>query len=123
MVGGQESTRDERDGLLGDFARAVSSLSRGELGFPAPFDYPSSAALADNIDTGSIAERLFDVTALRQSAYEVVIRARSPQHPELPAREVINTVVPSEQMLIVLLETLLDELHDRTETEGNTTSG
>lgn len=111
-----EST-GRRDGLRGDFASAVSSLADGELVFPPPFDLPSAAALADNLDLGEIAERLFAVTAQRQMTYTVTITGRSPQHPEMPDRVLVDTTVPSENLLIVTLETLLDELYARQNNE------
>lgn len=121
MVGGTESTGRQRDGLQGKFAVAVSSLTGGDLGFPPPFDLSSSAALADNIDEGPIAQQLFDVTAQRQVSYTVVITGRSLQHPEMPEREVMNTTVPSERVLIALLEGFLNELYERQETSRKDT--
>lgn len=112
MVSNTESTDHHRDGLLADFAGAVSSLADGDLTFKAPFDLASSTALADNIDDGGIAQRLFEVTALRDCGYEVRIMARSLDHPDVDPREMINTSVRSTRMLISLLEGLLDELYD-----------
>lgn len=117
MYSDTDSAADNRDGLLARFAAAVSSLADGQLTFAAPFDFSTSAALADNIDFGDTAERLFAVTAQRQSGYTVRIFTNSSAHPDLPEREVIDTRVPSDRLLIALLEGLLEELYDRQEQE------
>lgn len=108
-----EFEADQRDGLLAEFAAAVSSLARGELTFPAPFDLSSAAALAANIDQGATAQSLFEVTAARDCAYDVRIVARCAGQPELERREVLDTSVASTGLLVALLEGLLDELHSR----------
>lgn len=113
MLGDIESTAHDRDGLLALFAAAVSSLAEGELSFPPPFDLSSSVALADNIDVGVIAQRLFDVTAQRQTGFTVMISAYAVDHPEVPQREVIDTRVPDTRLLIALLEGFLEELYAR----------
>lgn len=113
MLSDTESTADERHDLLAKFAAAVVSLAEGELTFKPPFDLSSSAALADNIDTGVIAEKLFDVTALRDMAFTVSIHEHSLRHPELPGREVIDTRVDSARLLVALLEGFLDEIYAR----------
>lgn len=105
-------TDKDRDELVGEFTSTISSLSQGGLTFPPPFDLAASAALADNIDTGEIAQRLFEVTHQRDTAYTISIAAVSSQHPDLPGRPVLETTVASRQLLIVLLEGLLDELTD-----------
>ncbi len=110
MVG---SKKEDDRGLAADFAAAVSSLAEGGLTFDQPFDLPSSAALAANIDSGDGAQHLFDVTAARDCQYEVHISARLKDHPDVSAREVLNTSVPSTRLLISLLEDLIDELHAR----------
>jgi hypothetical protein len=110
-----ESMKHDRDGLLAKFAAAVSSLADGELTHHPPFDLSSSAALADNIDAGGIAQHLFDVTAQRDTGYTVVITSKSVSHPDLGDRPVIDTQVASTRLLIALLETFLDELYARNE--------
>lgn len=109
MLSDTESTAD-REGLKAQFQAAVAPLADGELTFQPPFDLASAAALADNIDSGRIAEMLFAVTALRDCGFTVHITAHSPAHPELPDRELINTTVPSSRLLIALLDGLLNEL-------------
>lgn len=104
-----ESTHSDKDGAE-KFHVVVSALSEGALTFPAPFDLSSSAALAANTDEGRIAQELFRVTAERDCAYEVLIRAVPQGEEKVGEREVLATKVTSKRQLIVLLETLLDEL-------------
>lgn len=89
----------------------VSALADGELTFAPPFDLATSAALARNIDTGRIAQALFDATQTRDTAYRVTIAAISPDD-EL-AREIIDTTVASTRLLVALLDGLMEELHAR----------
>jgi hypothetical protein len=110
VLGETESTSSDNDGLPEDFVAAVVPLADGELTFPAPFDLASSAALALNTDVGDIAQRLFEVTAARETEFEVIIRAKSASQPDLPAREVIDTTVSGTRLLITLLESLIAEI-------------
>jgi hypothetical protein len=91
----------------------MGGLSDGGLTFPAPFDPATAAALGDNMDSGQLAERLFDVTAQRDCAYSVMIAALTPTSVEPVRRELINTTVNSTQLLFTLLEGLMDELEAR----------
>lgn len=102
-----ESTDSDEQDLRALFLKIVSGLAEGELTFKPPFDLATSAALAANIDTARIAQALFDVTRLRDTAYRVSIHALAPG---VPDREVINTEVSSTDLLIELLDGLLDEL-------------
>lgn len=115
MVRDTESKGRDRNDLAARFASAVSSLADGDLTFGRPFDLASSTALADNIDSGQNAQRLFDVTALRDLIYDIQIRARSPEHPDVQPREVLCTEIGSTPLLISLLEDLIEELHGRME--------
>lgn len=101
-----ETTDSDEDDLAARFARVIAVLARGELTFPAPFDLATSSALASNIDRGDLAERLFEVTASRQTGYRVAIYATAPG---VPDRAVIDTAVPSTQVLIALLDGFLEE--------------
>lgn len=105
--------------LAGLFASAISDLADGNLMFPAPFDLASSAALAANVDSGEIAEKLFAVTAQRDTGYRVVIYATAPG---VEDREVVNTTVTSTGLLLVLLDELIEEKLARTD-EKETPSG
>ncbi len=107
------SEADGKDDLIAQFAETIRSLTEGELTYPHPFDVSSAAALASNIDTGDIAERLFEVTAQRGCEFQVVILASMPDHPEMPGREVINTKVRSLRLLTALLDGLIEELTAR----------
>lgn len=80
--------------------------------FPPPFDLATSLALAANIDMGVLAERLFDVTAERDTQFQVAIYACSPEYPDI-RRQIVDTRVASSQLLTALLETVLDELDAR----------
>ncbi len=104
-----ESTHKDRDGTR-RFEEVVAALTEGALTFPAPFDLSSSAALAANTDAGRIAQELFRVTAARDVAYEVMITAVPLGDEQVGQREVLNTRAATKRQLIVLLETLLDEL-------------
>lgn len=110
MQGVDPEAEGER-GLEHPFVEAIAPLADGNLTYSSPFDLSASAALADNVDSGSVAEKLFDVTALRRCGYQVTIAEIAPGHPELPRREVLNTQVESLHALTVILEDLLDELH------------
>ncbi len=114
MAKNTESKGRDED-LAARFASAVASLAEGELTFGRPFDLASSAALADNIDSGPHAQGLFDVTALRDLVYDIEIRARSLDHPHVQPREVLRTQIGSTPLLISLLEDLIEELHGRME--------
>lgn len=107
MRSDRESRSDDRDDLLALFAQAISSLSDGELTFPAPFDLSTSAALAANDDTGRLAEEVFKLAAQRDCGYAVEIVSLSGSE----TREVINTQTASTGTLIALLEGLLEELY------------
>lgn len=105
------------------FMAVIASLAQGELTFPAPFDLATSAALAANIDTGRIANDLFDVTAQRDTGYRVEVYATAPG---VADREVIATRVPSTALLVSLLDGLLEELcarHNASTEEGDTSGG
>lgn len=102
-----ESTDSDEDELKDRFARAVGSLAGGALTFQPPFDLATSAALSANIDEGDTADRLFDVTARRETAFRVQIHAIAP---DVADRELINTVVDNMDLLVGLLEDLLDEI-------------
>jgi hypothetical protein len=106
VVRSTESTDSDEDDLAARFMAAVASLSEGELTFPSPFNLATSAALAANLDVGAIAERLFEVTALRDTGYRVAIYATAPG---VADREVIDTDVRSTRLLISLLDGLIDE--------------
>ncbi len=95
----------------------IGSLTEGALTFPPPFDLSSSAALAANTDVGHIAHELFRVTAERDCAYEVLIRAVPHGDEQVGERGVLDTRVSSTRQLIVLLETLLDELDPQQEND------
>ncbi len=95
------------------FLEAVASVARGELTFPAPFDLATSAALSSNLDSGSLAERLFEVTALRDCRYEVSITALAPEGSEPLRREILNTTAASTGVLVALLDGLLEEFEAR----------
>lgn len=101
-----ESTDSDEGDLAALFAQAICSLAQGNLMFPPPFDLASSAALAANDDLGEIAEKLYEVTAQRDTGYRVRIHATAPG---VPDREVINCTVTSTPTLIALLDTLIDE--------------
>lgn len=114
-----EST-DSGDDLDALFARVVSALTRGGSLFPPPFDLASAAALAANIDRSQIAERLFDVTAQRDTGYRVTIYATAEG---VDDREVIDTTVDSSTLLVTLLDGLIEELLDRESEEGDPSGG
>lgn len=115
-----ESTSSDSEGLESSFMGVVTSVTDGDLTFPAPYDLATSAALASNIDTGGLAEKLFDVTADRDCRYEVTVTALSPVGAEPPMRrEIINTVAQSTQAMIALLDGLLDEIEARLDAEQN----
>lgn len=105
-----ETTDSDEDDLAARFTQAVASLALGGLTFPAPFDLATSAALASNIDVGSIAERLFEATATRDTGYRVAIYETAPG---VADRAVIETSVPSTPVLIALLDGLLEEQEER----------
>lgn len=105
-----EKAGDDRSDLLARFSRVVADLAGGGLTFPPPFDFASSIALASNLDTGTMAQRIFDVTAGRDLQFSVQITACSPEHPGL-SRQVLDTTVSSTQVLTALLEGLLEELN------------
>lgn len=109
-----EKADGDREALVRAFNRVISDLAEGGLTFPPPFDLATSLALASNLDRGELAERLFDVTAARETQFTVQIKACSAQYPEL-TRQVIDTTVSSTQLLTVLLENLLDELYAKTQ--------
>lgn len=111
-----ESTHSDRDGVQ-TFQDVISALAEGALTFPAPFDLPSSAALAANADTGVIAQELFRVTAARDCAYEVLIVAVPQGDEPVGERGVLDTKVTSKRQLINLLETLLEELDPQEESD------
>jgi hypothetical protein len=94
------------------FTEVVAGLANGSLLFPPPFDFATSLALAANIDLGALAQQLFDVTAARDTKYEVSIYACSGDH-ENVRRQIIDTTVASTQVLYALLEHVLDELDER----------
>ena len=92
------------------FDEAISTLAEGEITFPAPFDYATSSALARNIDAGRIAELLFGVDRDRELDFRLTLFARSADQPELPEREIVNTVVGGKASLINLLDDLIEHL-------------
>lgn len=83
--------------------------------FPPPFDLATSLALAANIDRGDLAERLFEVTAARDTQFEVAIYARCPDNPDM-RRQIVDTTVASTKLLTALLDMVLDELDARAQT-------
>lgn len=87
--------------------------------FRPPFDLATSAALAANIDGGSTAQQLFDVTAQRDTGFRVEIHAVAPG---VPDREVIKTTVASTSLLIELLDGFIEEQLARNE-EGDPSGG
>lgn len=108
---------EKRDGAV-EFDTAVASLADGGLVFPPPFDLSSSAALAANLDIGSIAEELFTTTAARDSQFSVRIGELIGDQPELGQREILDTAVGSTTLLIALLEMLIVELRARQQETG-----
>ena len=121
MRGSEPRDSDESD-LAALFAAVIASLAQGMLSFPPPFDVATSAALAANLDTGRIAEDLFDVTAQRQTGFRVAIYATAPG---VDDREVIETRVASPALLVSLLDGLIDELcePENSLTEGDPCGG
>lgn len=105
-----EKAGDDRAALLRTFDRVIACLAEGGLTFPPPFDFATSLALAANIDSGELAQKLFAVTAARDTQYRVQIHACSAEQPDL-LRPVIDTTVETTRLLTVLLEGLLDELY------------
>src|SRR3954468_19524437 len=101
-----ESTDSDEDDLATLFAAAICSMAQGNLMFPSPFDLASSAALAANEDTDRIAEKLFEVTAQRDTGYRVEIYATAPG---VDDREVICCTVPSTPTLLALLDSFIEE--------------
>ncbi len=91
----------------------AASVGEGELTLDPPFDLATSAALANNIDRGDLAENLFRITALRECAYEVTITAVAPGDGEPERREIINTSVASTHLLFALLDDVLCEIENR----------
>ncbi len=110
-----EPASSDSGDLKKKFLEAVASVARGDLTFPAPFDLATSAALGSNLDEGMLAERLFEVTAVRDCRYEVTITALAPEGAEPMRREILNTVAPSSGVLTTLLDCLLEELEARME--------
>jgi hypothetical protein len=82
---------------------------------PAPFDLAAASALARNSDSGDVAEKLFEIDRRRPLHYRIEVTAVSPDQPDLPGREIVNTVAPGARSLASILEILLDELaaHDQ----------
>lgn len=117
-----DSTESDKDALKAGFAKAVGALADGDLTFTPPFDLATSAALAANIDTGAIAQQLFEVTAQRDTGYRVEIYAVAP---DVEDREILKTSVASTNLLIELLDGLLDEYLARQESneEGDPSGG
>lgn len=115
-----ESTDSGEQDLRRIFAQITAALSDGDLVFQAPFDLATSAALAANMDIGNIAERLFEVTQMRETSFRVVIQATAPG---VEDRDVVNTTVPGSGLLVALLEGLLDEICARQERQEGDPSG
>lgn len=119
-----ESTDSGKDDDLHRlFAQITAALSDGDLTFQPPFDHATSAALAANIDDGDIAQRLFEVTRLRETTYRVMITAVAPG---VQDREVVNTTVPGAGLLIALLDGLIEEFvarHEEPPEEGEPHGG
>lgn len=117
-----ESTDSGKDDDLQEaFGRVIAKLSDGDLTFQAPFDLASSAALAANMDSGELAAALFRVTQSRETNYRVHIAAVVP---DLEPRDVVNTTVSGEGLLVALLEGLIDEILSLQERrEGNPCDG
>lgn len=106
------------DGVTGGFAHAVAMLAAGELTFAFPFDLATSAALARNASADVDAVRqLFDAAApgthyqIQVSIHEVI-----PGVPEVPPREVLDTIAGPDAT-IVLLAGLIHELLQRSEAD------
>lgn len=102
-----ESTDSGESDLGGTFERIMGGLSDGDLTFQPPFDLATSAALAANMDKGDLAAALFKVTQARQTTFRVHIAAVAP---DLQPRDVINTTVSGEGLLVALLEGLIEEI-------------
>lgn len=114
-----ESTGPDDQDLETRFHEVTGVLARGELTFPAPFDLATSAALASNDDTGAIADRLFEITAQRLTKYRVLITELADG---VDDREVINTTVTGQHLLITLLGEFVNELVDKLE-KGDPSGG
>lgn len=100
--------------LLAAFMAAVAVLAEGELTFPAPFDLAASAALGDNVDVGSIAERLFEVSVQRDCRYRVSIHELAPtDRPDAVSRPLLDTTVANSRLLVHVLDDLLSEIQAR----------
>jgi hypothetical protein len=110
----------EHDDLHTLFARITAALSDGDLTFQPPFDLATSAALAANADAGDIAQRLFDVTRVRDTTYLVQITEIAPG---VSDREVVNTTVSGAGLLIALLDGLIEEQLARQNSEEGDPSG
>lgn len=107
-----EAEGDSKAILLRRFHQVVAVLADGALMYPPPFDLATSLALAANIDTGDLAEKLHAVTAARDTKYQVTIYQCDDEHGM--RREVVDTTVSSSSLLQVLLEAVLDELETAT---------
>lgn len=108
-------------GLDDSLIQVVAVLADGNLVFPPPFDLRTSAALADNTDTGDAAEQLFTFCApLVPVTYRVTITAVPAHHPETGEREIINTRVTTPAALKALLGGLVMEIAQHPDTESGT---
>lgn len=95
--------------LTEEFFAVAADVAQGGLVMPAPFDVASSAALAANVDRGDMADKLFDVTAARESRFMVhIVEVQG----EL-TREVINTTCIGQGPLFRLLDDVMDEIEAR----------
>lgn len=110
MRGDPESISNDREKLAA-FLAAVTDLAEGALVFPPPFDLATSSALALNNDLGDLAEKLFEVSALRDCGFHVQITALAPGTDTQPLRrDVVNTTVGSVRLLLALLDDVAFEV-------------
>lgn len=96
-------------GLDQEFFSVAAGAADGGLVMPAPFDVASSAALAANVDRGDMADKLFEVTAARNSQFKVHILEIQGDD----SRELINTTAIGEGPLFALLDAVMDEIEAR----------
>jgi hypothetical protein len=106
---GDAESRPSDKGLAEEFFTIAADVAEGGLIMPAPFDVASSAALAANVDRGDMADKLFDVTAARDSKFLVhIVEIQGDE-----SREVINTTCIGQGPLFALLDDVMDEIETR----------
>jgi hypothetical protein len=108
MPGDAESKPSDKE-IAEQFFTVAAGVADGGLVMPAPFDVASSAALAVNDDRGDRADKLFDVTAARESKYEVRITEVQGED----SRDLINTTCIGQGPLFALLDDVMDDLEAR----------